>query len=176
MRMRFGSGAPDDEAVTQQIPRRSDRGRVIPRLPGSLDPAGRGATDGTEVMSLDELMDLAAETSTPAPPQPDRPAATSPQPPPPPPAATSPQPPPPPPAASRPAMPRRPAPAAAAARAPAPAVPAGPDLRQRVITDARRAYVAGVDRGREWLREGDNGLIAATVALALLLLLVVAAL
>ena len=164
MRMRFGSGAPDDEAVTQQIPRRSDRGRVIPRLPGSLDPAGRGATDGTEVMSLDELMDLAAETSTPAPPQPDRPAATSPQPPPPPPAA------------SRPAMPRRPAPAAAAARAPAPAVPAGPDLRQRVITDARRAYVAGVDRGREWLREGDNGLIAATVALALLLLLVVAAL
>jgi hypothetical protein len=45
-----------------------------------------------------------------------------------------------------------------------------------VITDARRAYVAGVDRGREWLREGDNGLIAATVALALLLLLVVAAL
>ena len=53
-------------------------------------------------------------------------------------------------------------------------VPGSPSLP--VMADARRAYEAGMAQGREWLRQGDNGLIVATVAIALLLLLVVAAL
>ena len=168
--MRFGPGssnssaAPGDDAATQQISRGPTRQRVTPRLPGSLDPAGRTA-DGTEVMSLDELMDLAAETSTvPPPPPPAAPPVNRPA-----------SPPRPSPAATRPAPPvtPKPAPARAPARAPE---RTGPDLRERMLADARRAYAAGLDQSREWLRKGDNGLIAATVALALLLLLVVAAL
>lgn len=57
---------------------------------------------------------------------------------------------------------------------PVAAAAAGPDLRQRVMTDARQAYDAGLARGREWIKQGDNGLIAATLVAALLLLLVVA--
>ena len=48
-------------------------------------------------------------------------------------------------------------------------------MRERVISDARKAYDAGLARSRAWLKTGDNALIAATIAAALLLLLVVAA-
>ena len=117
----------------------------------------------TQVLSLDELMDLAAEprddtatqqiTTPPAAP-PAAPAVT------PAPAPLNP--------AARQPIARPVAPAAAAPAA------AGPDLRQRVMTDARQAYDAGLARGREWIKQGDNGLIAATLVAALLLLLVVA--
>lgn len=91
----------------------------------------------TQVMSLDELMDLAAEpretatTTIPATPMP---------------------------APLNPAAPR-PTPA------PQQAARTEPDIRERMIADAR-----------EWLRQGDNTLIAWTAAIACLLLLVVAAL
>jgi hypothetical protein len=109
-------------------------------------------------MSLDELMDLAAEPrsdtatmpipaslpTTPAAPRPLNPAAV------------------------------RPAPAPTPRTTPKP-VPTGPDLRERVLTDARRAYDAALERGRIWLKQGDHGLIAATGVVLLLLLVVVAA-
>lgn len=114
----------------------------------------------TEVMSLDELMDLAAEPRadtatmpirTPLPARPPLPTT---------------------PAAPRPLNP------AAARPAPKPPVPptTGPDLRDQVLADARRAYEAALDRGREWLKRGDNGLIAATAMVTLLLIVVVTSL
>jgi hypothetical protein len=52
--------------------------------------------------------------------------------------------------------------------------PAGPSLARRVGTDARAAVDAGWRRGRTWIGEADNLLIAATVLVALLLIIVVA--
>ena len=114
----------------------------------------------TQVMSLDELMDLAAEP---------RDTVTQPIP------ATQPSPAAPMPAPLNPAAPPRPT---GSAQTTQPAQPAQtePDMRQRVMSDARRAYDAGLARGREWLKQGDNTLIALTAAVACLLLLVVAAL
>ena len=83
-------------------------------------------------MSLDELMDLAAEprdTTTMPIPRPLNQAASRPTP------------------------------------APEPVADTEPDMWDRLIADAR-----------EWLKIGDNALIAATAAVAFLLLLVVAAL
>jgi hypothetical protein len=98
-------------------------------------------------MSLDELMDLAA----------DSPGET----------ATMPIPKPLPttPAAPRPLNPAAGRPTPAPQRAVAP-----------VLADARRAYDASLERARSWLKEADNGLIAATALIAVLLLVVVAAL
>jgi hypothetical protein len=107
----------------------------------------------TEVMSLDELMDLAATESGASE------TATMP--------ITPPAPPPLNPVAVRPAP--RPLPRPQPVRS-------EPDLRERIMTDARQAYTAGVARSRDWLRTGDNGLITATLLVTLLLLLVVAAL
>jgi hypothetical protein len=87
----------------------------------------------TQVMSLDELMDLAAEP---------RDTVTAPIP------ATP-----------------MPAPLNPAAPRPSAKAPAEPDMRQRLIADAK-----------EWLKQGDNALITWTAAVACLLLLVVAAL
>jgi hypothetical protein len=89
-------------------------------------------------MSLDELMDLAAEP---------RDTVTAPI------RATPP-----------PATPM-PAPLNPAAPRPSAKARAEPDMRQRLIADAK-----------EWLKRGDNALIAWTAAIACLLLLVVAAL
>src|SRR3954454_522602 len=106
-------------------------------------------------MSLDELMDLAAESGSEATTQPIR---------------------------TTPVTPSAPAPlnpAAATRPKPAPAprpVRSQPDLRERIMVDARRAYDAGLVRSRDWLKTGDNTLITATLFVTLLLLLVVAAL
>jgi hypothetical protein len=122
-------------------------------------------------MPLDELMDLAAEPradtatmpirrplpTTPAAPAPLNPATSRPTP-----AAVNP-------VAARPTLAPQPA------VAPAPAA-TGPDLRERVLDDARRAYDAALEQTRLWLKHGDNGLITATVCVAALLLVVVAAL
>ena len=120
----------------------------------------------TQVMSLDELMTVAAEphsdTVTTPIPSPLNPAA-------PPRPAARPSPPP------RSVRPPQPVQSAQPAH-PAQPVRTEPDLRDRVMTDARRVYDAGLAHGREWLKRGDNALIAWTVAVALLLLLVVAAL
>jgi hypothetical protein len=43
------------------------------------------------------------------------------------------------------------------------------------MDDTRRVYNAAIAHSREWLKTGDNTLIAATAGVALLLLLVVAA-
>jgi hypothetical protein len=116
----------------------------------------------TQVMSLDELMDLAAEprsdavtTPMPAPLNPATPRSTP---------APAPQP-----------APAIAAPPPAPTSRPARAVATGPDLRQRVWDDTRRVYNAGLARSREWLKTGDNTLIAATAGVALLLLLVLVA-
>ena len=118
-------------------------------------------------MSLDELMDLAAEPRSDTATMPIRtPSRTTP-----------PAPGPLNPVAARPA-PARPAPAPAPPprrTTPAPA-PTGPDLRERVLADAHRAYEAALERSRQWLKTGDNGLIAATALVALLLIVVVASL
>ena len=99
-------------------------------------------------MSLDELMDLAAEP---------RDTVTAPiraTPPPATPTSATPVPATPMPAPLNPAAPR-----------PSAKAPAEPDMRQRLIADAK-----------EWLKQGDNALITWTAAVACLLLLVVAAL
>jgi len=93
----------------------------------------------TQVMSLDELMDLAAE--------PPSDTVTAPIP-----------------APLNPATPR-PTPAPKPAAQAEPAVKTEPDMWERLVADAR-----------EWLKQGDNALIASTAAVAFLLLLVVAAL
>ena len=113
-------------------------------------------------MSLDELMNLAGE------PRDDiatMPIATTT-----PPAAPTAAP-----AAAPMPAPLNPATSMASPRPPQPAVATGPDLRERVMSDARRAFDAGLAHGREWLEQGDNALIVATLVAALLLLLVVAA-
>jgi hypothetical protein len=129
----------------------------------------------TQVLSLDELMDLAAEprddtatmpirttpaaksTPTPTPPAPldltQPPQRMQPEP------AARPQ------HQDRPERPPR----------PQPRIAADPDLRERVMADARRAYDAALAHAKEWLKAGDNGLITATLVVTLLLLLVVAA-
>jgi hypothetical protein len=122
----------------------------------------------TQVMPLDELMDLAAEprddTAT-------MPIATTPSPAL---AASTRTPAPLNPATPR-ATPRPTARPTARPQQPQPRVDTGPDLRDRVMADARRAYEAGLAQGRGWLKRGDNALIAATLAVTLVLLLVVGA-
>lgn len=149
-----------DDTATQRLP------RVQPPLPGSLNPVRRPAADpapetapdtaegeSTAELSIDDLMG------------PTRPARS---------VAPAAVPPPPPPAAVRP-----PAPPAAhpAAHAPEPPVPAtGPSLTDRLRSDAATAWSAGMRRTQTWLGQGDNAVIVATVLVALLLLVMVAAL
>ena len=116
----------------------------------------------TEVMSLDELMDLASEPSTAPTVQIQRPT----------PPATLPATPPPTPAPA----PLNPATAQPIAQRPAAQRPvARPDLGALLEQGGERLSLAG-DQARDWLRQGDNGLIAATALLALLLLVVIASL
>lgn len=154
-------------------------------MPGPLDltrPAGDdagqapsdGGTDRTEVLSLDEMFS--------APGAPGAPAAAAPAPAAPAPAAPTP-------AAARAPMavvPVRTDPHAAPAAgiepvetlpdgSVEPARRGGPSLAERVRTDARVALDAGWRRSRAWIGEADNALIAATVLVALLLIVVVAA-
>ena len=128
-------------------------------------------------MSLDELMDLASEPKArPAsdtatvpirPPRPTTPTTTAA------PGPLNPAGPRPTPLAAE--VTRRPAPAPAPAATSKPAK-AGPDIRERVLADAHRAYEAGMARSRVWLKKGDNTLIVATAGIALLLLVIIAAL
>ena len=151
----------ETEAPTQWI-RRPGVGwqptRPIAPLPAGLDPSRSSDTgrvdDTTDVMSLDELMDLAAAEPTVTMPSPPPPAAAQP-------------------VAAQPAAPRRqPRPRRAitvdAHRALADA--------RRALVDVRRVSAAGIAASREWLETNDNALIAATVLVTLLLLIAVAAL
>jgi len=155
----------NSDAPTQRI-QRPEPTRAIPRLPDGLNPArshtGRVDDDATDVLSLDELMELAAEPQTqprPAPPQAAPPTVTH---------ATPPRPAPP-----QPAQPARPArPAKPARTGPSPASL----LAQRVRADASRAGQLTWERSRAWLTTGDNGLIAATAFVTLLLIVIVAVL
>ena len=119
----------------------------------------------TEVMSLDELMDLASEPST-APtvqirrygaPTEGRTAS-------PPAAAETPIP------APAPLNPGNPQPIAQ--RPAAQRGVARPNLGVLLEQSGERISIAG-DQAQDWLRQGDNGLIAATALIALLLLVVV---
>lgn len=139
----------DAEAPTQQIRRPA----AMPGLPAGLDPARSSDTgrvdDSTQVMPLDELMDLAAE---PRPAAPTRPHAA------------------PPPLQPPLAYPTDVVPANSGA-APMPSV-----LLQRIRSDARRASAIGIAQVQQWLETKDNALIAATVLITVVLLVVVAAL
>jgi len=148
-----------EDQPTQQI----RRPEASAPMPGTLNPTYRtpapappdtAENGSTEVLSLDELLD-------------GPPAAT-------PPAAT--------------AVPITPAPAAAQAPAPASAAPrigavpvrsAQPTTptdsnSSRLRGDAAAAWRGGIDRSRTWLTSGDNAVVAATVLIALFLLLAVA--
>jgi hypothetical protein len=160
-----GRMAPESpDAPTQQIRRPG----TVPRLPGGLDPSRSSDTarvnDSTEVMPLDELMDLAAEPRPAATTQLHAVAAAPPQ-------------------LSYPASgahPYIPQPQPQPQRKPTDAAPAtgggAPMLMRRIRADARRASATGMTRLRQWLESNDNALIAATVLITLLLLVVVAAL
>jgi hypothetical protein len=160
-----GRMAPESpDAPTQQIRRPG----TVPRLPGGLDPSRSSDTarvnDSTEVMPLDELMDLAAEPRPAATTQLHAVAAAPPQ-------------------LSYPASgahPYIPQPQPQPQRKPTDAAPAtgggAPTLMRRIRADARRASATGMTRLRQWLESNDNALIAATVLITLLLLVVVAAL
>ena len=127
--------------------------------------------DATDILSLDELMDLAAEPR-PAPTQPAdaptvqlRPAAAPTQP------LVAP------PSYEPPPIP--PAPPAPPARTNSAARTIGQDAR-RIGQDAQRIGHAARREGEivwghvlEWLKAGDNGLIAATALVTLLLLVIV---
>lgn len=110
----------------------------------------------TEVLSLDELMDLAAEPSSSAPTvQIRRPEA-----------------------ATRPATPTpTPAPAHLNPAAPKPAPATQPPVaiasRLEPLREEARKFLV---TAQQWLRRGDNGLIAGTALVALLLIVVVASL
>lgn len=167
------------DAPTQRIVRPDTKTQAIPRLPGGLDPARSSDTarvqdDSTQVMSLDELMDLAAEPRVRA------------QPAPPPPVTLPPAPPVPAPAPS----PVAPSPVATAPRQVPPTPAARPRTEpgqmtvllarmradgQRILGDARHASSAGMTVSRRWLETADNALITATVLVTLLLLIIVAA-
>jgi hypothetical protein len=153
--VRTPAGEPAaDDTVTEQIPR-----RPIGRLPGVLDPAYERERGDTEVLSLDELMEVAAISGS---------APVAPPPPPAPPTV-----------APRLVAPRPADPAPAAARpAPKPARPArtGPSPWALVRADAARAYASAAKKLRDWLRADDHALIAATAFIALLLIVIVATL
>ena len=158
------------EAPTQQIRRPG----TTPRLPSGLDLTRSSdnarVDESTEVMSLDELMELAAEP---------RPDATTQQyvvpapllPPTAPPASVAPP---------RPAQPQL------GRTDAAPAGSGGAPMHllldrmradsRRVLDDAQHAAATGLTHVRQWLETNDNALIAATVLVTLLLLVVVAAL
>lgn len=155
---------PSDDAPTQQLR------RIVPpgRSPGPLDlthpgpPAGRSPADSTDVLSLDELMD-GATAQTPAvaaprrAPMPVVPVRSEPMP------ADPVQPP-----LQPPVQPEA---------APRPASRVGPvarDVRDRLRSDASAALSGAGRYADDWLRTGDNGLILATVVVALLLLVAVA--
>jgi hypothetical protein len=158
-----GRMAPESpDAPTQQIRRPG----TVPRLPGGLDPSRSSDTarvnDSTEVMPLDELMDLAAEPRPAATTQLHAVAAAPPQ-------------------LSYPASGAHPyIPQPQPQRKPTDAAPAtgggAPMLMRRIRADAQRASATGMTRLRQWLESNDNALIAATVLITLLLLVVVAAL
>ena len=121
----------------------------------------------TEILSLDDLFDGPQPATTQAPPLPaESPAVEAP---PAEPAAVTP----PPPAAAPPATPAPPA---------APRIGAVPVASaqqtnagaSRPTGGAGEAWRAGLERSRTWLATGDNAVIAATAAIALLLLLAVA--
>ena len=113
-------------------------------------------------MSLDELMDLASEPSTSAPTVQIRRYG-----------APTPTPTPPPVPAPAPLNPGNPQPIA---QRPAPQRPlARPDLGALLEQSGEKLSVTG-EQLRDWLRRGDNGLIAGTALVALLLLVVVASL
>jgi hypothetical protein len=151
------------EAPTQQI-RRPERTQPIARPPAGLDLTRSSDTarvnESTEVMSLDELMDLASE---PRPVARKQPPVTLPAPP----AAD----------ALTEQLVRRPAPQPAPRVAPAPK-PARTEPGQVAMLAARMRADGGrmlVD-ARQWLETGDNGLIVGTVLVTLLLLIVIATL
>src|SRR4051812_42895163 len=101
-------------------------------------------------MSLDELMELAAADS-----RSDTETTPIPKP--------------------LPTTPAAPRPLNPAASRPTPA-PAPQPAVAPVLADVRRIYDAVLARARLWLKEADNGLIAATALIAVLLLVVVATL
>ncbi|HET7312649.1 MAG TPA: hypothetical protein VFJ17_15130 [Mycobacteriales bacterium] len=133
-------------------------------LPGPLSPANpqpATPTDetfdsgSTEVLSLEEIFDR--QTTTQAP---QRPVEQ-------------------PPTARVTAAPVAPAPVTAPVAAPRiGAVPVRSaqstgESRNRVLGDAAQAWRGGLDRSRTWLTSGDNAVIAATVLIAVLLLLAI---
>ena len=167
---------PKADAPTQWV-RRPGAGwqptETLSRLPAGLDPARSSDTaqvqdDTTDVMPLDELMDLAAEhpTTRIARPQPAAPQAA--------PASGA--------HAWAPAEQQRPTDARPAGSG-GPTMPLAARMRadgQRMLVDARHAletaFETGTTQSRRWLETADNGLIVGTVLVTMLLLIVIATL
>src|SRR5207302_69614 len=167
---------PKADAPTQWV-RRPGAGwqptETLSRLPAGLDPARSSDTaqvqdDTTDVMPLDELMDLAAEhpTTRIARPQPAAPQAA--------PASGA--------HAWAPAEQQRPTDARPAGSG-GPTMPLAARMRadgQRMLVDARHAletaFETGTTHSRRWLETADNGLIVGTVLVTMLLLIVIATL
>jgi hypothetical protein len=159
-------GSPTDEA-TQQLPTAQGQRQATPRLPRPLDPTPPAA-DSTEVLSIHDLLDGPSEPVAEAPvdtvPAAETPVAeAAPALVPLPDEAVEPAPTPTPAAAPRPA----------AAATPV-AAPAATPVGSRMRSDAAAAWASTRREVQAWLARGDNALLVATVAVALLLLAVVA--
>jgi hypothetical protein len=121
---------------------------VAAPLPGPLNPAQPQGGDGTQVLSVADI--FAADDSavgTAAPAAPVAPAVA-------------------------PALPR----AAAPPRDRTPAPPRTQPVRHRVQRDAATAATLASRRTRDWITAGDNGVVLATILVALLLILAIGAL